>query len=289
MDSAPLVPVTFDEAGAFTFSTALALNGAADGPHTVVFRATDRAGNVSTLPESFTLDTTPPTVTFDLDPASDTVPVGDHQTTLSTVILDGQTEPDLPVVLVQTGATTTSDALGHFSFSGVNLVPGANPLHGPGDRRGRQRGLVPADDHAGDAAAHLPLPGRLDGPADRRQPDRPGHGHPRGHRRGPPRGGFLPGHALAPVHCPLDPFEARVHLFRPLVRHDRRRPDQGRLRGRLRGQRRQPPGPPLRDGSRRFLQHLGDHAGRAGGRGLARAARPSTWICRASRRAPPGR
>src|SRR5262249_59155230 len=70
------------------------------------------------------LDTRPPAVTFDLDPASDTL--GNDRTTLATVTLVGQTAPDLPVVLVPTGATTTSDGQGHFSFTGVSLALGAN-------------------------------------------------------------------------------------------------------------------------------------------------------------------
>src|SRR5262249_55932648 len=90
-------------------------------------QATDQAGNTSQpATVSFTLDTTPPPVTFDLDPASDTL--GNDRTTLATVTLVGQTEPDLPVLLVPTAATTTSDSRGRFSFAGVGLVLGANAL-----------------------------------------------------------------------------------------------------------------------------------------------------------------
>jgi RHS repeat-associated protein len=119
--------VSFDATGSYQFTTALPLDGSADGIETVTLQATDEAGNTSQpAAVSFTLDTTPPPVTFDLDPASDTL--GNDRTTLATVTLDGQTEPDLPVVLVSTGATTTSDSQGRFSFTGVGLVLGANAL-----------------------------------------------------------------------------------------------------------------------------------------------------------------
>src|SRR5262249_54272955 len=35
---------------------------------------------------------------------------------------------NLPVTLLETGATTTSDATGRFTFAGVNLTPGANTV-----------------------------------------------------------------------------------------------------------------------------------------------------------------
>jgi hypothetical protein len=58
VDSGPFVPVTFDTAGHFQFSTSLALDGTADGLHTLHFRGTDQAGNVSGLTDfSFTLAT----------------------------------------------------------------------------------------------------------------------------------------------------------------------------------------------------------------------------------------
>jgi len=130
VDGGSFFQVPFDAAGNFSLATTLPLDGSADGPHTLQFRATDKAGNVSGLtPVTFTLDTTPPLVSFDLDPSTDSAPVGDQQTTFNTVILAGQTEPGLPVKLVETGATTTADAAGKFSFANVPLVVGANPFH----------------------------------------------------------------------------------------------------------------------------------------------------------------
>ena len=58
LDAGPFVPVTFDAAGHFSFSTMLALDGSADGSHTIYFQATDKAGNVSSLEDfAFTLST----------------------------------------------------------------------------------------------------------------------------------------------------------------------------------------------------------------------------------------
>ena len=60
IDTGPTFPVAFDSAGNFSFTTALPLNGTADGAHTVHLVATDKAGNVSrSYDDTFVLDTTP--------------------------------------------------------------------------------------------------------------------------------------------------------------------------------------------------------------------------------------
>lgn len=114
--------------GSFSFPTTLPLDGSADGAYTIGVRATDASGNTSAFVElTFTLDTQPPTpLTFDLDPASDSAPVGDQQTTLPIVTLVGVTEPGVQLRLLETNATTTADAVGQFSFAGVNLTSGTN-------------------------------------------------------------------------------------------------------------------------------------------------------------------
>ena len=66
----------------------------------------------------------PPPVSFQLDPSTDSAPVGDDQTTFASVILVGHTEPNVPVALLETGATTISDSSGRFEFDGVNLRSG---------------------------------------------------------------------------------------------------------------------------------------------------------------------
>ena len=126
LDGGAFAPITLGAGGAFNFATALALNGTADGTHVEHLKATDNAGNVSTVNVSFTLDTLAPPVDFHLDPASDTPPVGDGRTQDTTVTLTGTTEPSIQVTLEETSATTTSDSSGAFSFTGVALTAGDN-------------------------------------------------------------------------------------------------------------------------------------------------------------------
>lgn len=60
VDSGALTAVSFDGSGKFGFTTALPLNGTADGSHTVHFRANDAAGNSSTVVDlAFVLNTQP--------------------------------------------------------------------------------------------------------------------------------------------------------------------------------------------------------------------------------------
>jgi RHS repeat-associated protein len=63
LDAGAFTSVAFDASGGFTFTTGLALDGSADGPHAVHLRATDRVGNASDpVDVSFTLDTLNPAV-----------------------------------------------------------------------------------------------------------------------------------------------------------------------------------------------------------------------------------
>ena len=56
-------PVSFDASGSFSYTTTLSLSGSADGPNTVQFVATDRAGNTThSATETFKLDTRPPVI-----------------------------------------------------------------------------------------------------------------------------------------------------------------------------------------------------------------------------------
>jgi RHS repeat-associated protein len=120
--------ISFDAAGRFNVPTTLALDGSADGDHTVAVRATDKAGNVSNLVSaSFTLDTVAPAVDFHLDPATDTAPEGDGHTEFAAITLTGATEPNTSVVLHETGASSISDpTTGAFSFTGISLALGDN-------------------------------------------------------------------------------------------------------------------------------------------------------------------
>src|SRR5262249_45432800 len=106
-----------------------AINGGplADGSHTLHLQAQDAAGAVSPILDLvFEPDTTRPAVTLDLDPASESDPVGDRQTTFDTATLVGQTGKDSPVVLGPLGLPATSDATGRFTFSGIGLALGNN-------------------------------------------------------------------------------------------------------------------------------------------------------------------
>jgi RHS repeat-associated protein len=126
LDNGSFGAVTLGSGGSFSFVTTLPLDGTADGSHAEHLKATDNAGNISTFDVTFTLQTTSLAVDFGLDPAFDTPPVGDGHTQFAVVTLTGTTEPDITVVLEQTGASTTSDSTGAFSFSGVALALGAN-------------------------------------------------------------------------------------------------------------------------------------------------------------------
>src|SRR5262249_54833150 len=119
----------------FAGSVLFTVGPLSDGPHQFVADAVDTAGNVR--PKSgtlaLTIDTKPPTLpTLDLDPAPDTLPVGDGATNLQIVTLDGKTDANLTVTLRRASdvntpiATTTSDNSGNFSFAGVALASGPN-------------------------------------------------------------------------------------------------------------------------------------------------------------------
>jgi len=62
VDTGSVNSVTFNASGNFQFTTALALDGSADGSHTVHLTATDGAGNVAHQDFTFTLNTSNPAV-----------------------------------------------------------------------------------------------------------------------------------------------------------------------------------------------------------------------------------
>jgi len=75
----------------------------------------------------------PPPVSFTLDPATDSGIVGDNLTNFDPLNLVGATDPDQTVMLAIgsdgfTDGTTTADANGHFTFTGVTLAEGANTV-----------------------------------------------------------------------------------------------------------------------------------------------------------------
>ncbi|NML45874.1 phosphatase PAP2 family protein [Ramlibacter sp. G-1-2-2] len=105
----------------------------ADGTHTWRVRASDAAGNSSSVDVPFTLDTTAPaTITLQLAPGFDSGTAGDGVTNAATATLQGNTEAGAQVTLSQLGSalgTATAAGDGSFSFAGVALAAGANAFH----------------------------------------------------------------------------------------------------------------------------------------------------------------
>ena len=105
------------------------LGSLADNSYAFSARATDLAGNTSTSSASVlvTIDTQAPAQpSLDLAAAFDTDPIGDRQTTLAGVTLEGSTEAQARVLLLQTAAETIADNSGAFQFAGISLTLGAN-------------------------------------------------------------------------------------------------------------------------------------------------------------------
>ena len=125
IDGGAFTTVPFDESGNFSFTTGLALDGSADGQHTVNVQATDKAGNQSALATyTFTLDTIAPIVNI----TSPTTAL----TTSSNVTITGQaTDVGSGVAQVEEqidgGAFTpvSFDLSGNFSFPTGLLLDGS--------------------------------------------------------------------------------------------------------------------------------------------------------------------
>ncbi|HJU03567.1 MAG TPA: putative Ig domain-containing protein, partial [Nitrospiraceae bacterium] len=118
--------------GSFEFSrTRLEqINGASlnDGEHTVTLAAIDRLNRTTQVTVPFTLDTVVTTLAFDLDAASDTFPSRDQQTTAAVVTLQGQTEANVSLTLLEQNLNATANASGLFTIENVSLALGANTL-----------------------------------------------------------------------------------------------------------------------------------------------------------------
>jgi RHS repeat-associated protein len=120
--------------GSFTISLEqyeLLTNGSfPDGNYNLVLKGKNIYGNESPVATvNFTLDRTPPALTFDLAPESDTGVKGDRITTERTVSLIGQTEPGLEVILVGTQQKVLADSTGKFTFTNVPMpVAGQAPF-----------------------------------------------------------------------------------------------------------------------------------------------------------------
>ncbi|KQP93247.1 hypothetical protein ASF60_14990 [Methylobacterium sp. Leaf113] len=114
-----------DAAGNWTYTP----KGLSDGRHTLVAIETDAAGNSALASYTFTLDTTPPTITAALQ--SDTGMSAQDGLTASKS-LSGTTDPNTTVRFVIDGqaidATATADASGRWVFEPAALADGPHTI-----------------------------------------------------------------------------------------------------------------------------------------------------------------
>jgi hypothetical protein len=141
---------TASGAGQFSFS-GVTLTIGANG---FTVQATDAAGNTSSTTKTITRSAELAEPVFTLNAATDTDPDGDLITAFASVTLNGATDANVSVRLVQTGATTTSNASGSFTFTGVPLALGENTL------------TARATDDANNMKEFTRTITRLDAPAD---------------------------------------------------------------------------------------------------------------------------
>ncbi|HRF11814.1 MAG TPA: Ig-like domain-containing protein [Candidatus Accumulibacter phosphatis] len=156
-DDATPAAIAFDADGHFGVTTTFALDGSADGVHTLTLTASDARGNASApLTFSFTLDTRAPTIALTSLADSDTLSAGARLTgtadpTGSTLVslayafdggrtipvsfdpATGQFDTDLDLSSLGVGAHTLTvaalDAAGHSAVSTLNLtLPESIPL-----------------------------------------------------------------------------------------------------------------------------------------------------------------
>ena len=146
-------------AGAFALSAQrlAQINGGplADGPHVLHLQALDGTGQVvSAADVPFVLDTQAPSATLDLDPASDSAPLGDQTTTFRRVTLIGVAEPNAQVSLAAGFADAAHDNRGcerRIQLRQRVSRSRRGSLHGDGNgsrrqhrgRSARSRGAVP--------------------------------------------------------------------------------------------------------------------------------------------------
>ena len=128
LDNGDAQTIVLNDDGSFSYTPTLSLDGTDDAAHSIVLTSTDPKGNETTLePLSFVLDTQAiDTLDVDLAADSDTSPVGDQTTSLSSVELHGQVEPLAIVDLLGVRIATEADATGSFSFVSVPLADGVN-------------------------------------------------------------------------------------------------------------------------------------------------------------------
>ncbi|MBT9316451.1 DUF4114 domain-containing protein [Leptothoe spongobia] len=101
-----------------------------DGDYTVTLRATNDVNLTSNQAVvTFTFDRTPPPISFELAPESDTGIVGDGTTTERLVTLVGQTEPGLSITFDNAQQTVVADEEGSFTITNAAMsAAGAVPF-----------------------------------------------------------------------------------------------------------------------------------------------------------------
>ena len=117
VDGGAYAALNLDAQGHFSDTTAFGLDGTQDGSHTVSFRATDKAGNVSAVKAvPLILDTRPPVITVD-SPASGVTTA--TNLTLSGQITDAVSGVGSLSAQIDSGpiAPIVIDSTGHFSFA----------------------------------------------------------------------------------------------------------------------------------------------------------------------------
>ena len=264
VDGGAYAPLPFDATtGNFSFTTSFALDGSADGSHTINFQATNNAGIVAApVPFTFTLATQAPTLTLTSPTDGGTLAAGDTLTGTVTTNTGGADR--VPVLRLR---RQHDDDAGRLQCR-RHVQPGARPLeaggglaHAPG--RGAGRGRQHDDRHA------EPDPGGTD-PADphqlhagrrqhRRRRDLPArgvllaahrHDHAEQLRTSTPR--TRPGPSIPATIVPSDDGTyAWLFFTNPMPGASIDHPDRGRLDHQ--GGRRQP-------ARRRRQRHAGQHA-----------------------------
>jgi large repetitive protein len=124
VDNVTIASVVAASNGSFSFDSA---NPLTDGPHSVIVRATDAAGNVSSasLPNVFTVDTVAPATPVIVDPTANQT-VGLPSTTIRGIAEAGS----LVTIIIDSvvAGTSTADSAGNFSFTTAPLTEGQHSV-----------------------------------------------------------------------------------------------------------------------------------------------------------------
>ena len=113
---------TSDSSGAYSFAAV----PVAAGANTFTVRATGTDGTNSQTSGTLTRSVAPTTPTVVFFNAAGTTAITGSTTSESTTVIKGVTSPNTPLTLTESGATTTSNSTGDYSFTGVAVAIGSN-------------------------------------------------------------------------------------------------------------------------------------------------------------------